>query len=101
MDILYGEHKTDDYVKDKINSYAGHQEPRFSVMKHRKPAWCEHVTSFETLSKIILQRQLRVDEDVEIGENLGIVTLKSGLEVGWWSFITVVRVSEDRESWAL
>lgn len=49
------------YVRDKVNSYAGHQEQLLSVLKLQNLAWFGNVIRHYTLSEVILQ------EIVEIG----------------------------------
>jgi hypothetical protein len=53
--ISYKEHKRNDYVRDKINMYAGKQEQLISVVKRRKPAWYIHVIQHNSLSKTIFK----------------------------------------------
>ena len=42
--ISYLEHKTSDWVRSKINSLVGPQEPLPAIVKRRKLAWFGHVT---------------------------------------------------------
>ena len=53
--ISYLEHKTNEYVLDRINSVAGHQETIITTINRRKMAWFGHVLRHDTLTKIILQ----------------------------------------------
>ena len=53
--ISYREHKTNLYVRNKIEIYAGVQEPLLSIVKRRKLAWFGHVCRHDSLSKTILQ----------------------------------------------
>jgi hypothetical protein len=55
MRISDKEHKTNAYVRDKINMYAGKQEQLLSMIKRRKLAWYGLVTRHDSLSKTILQ----------------------------------------------
>ena len=55
LQISYLEHKTNEYVWDRINSIAGHQETIITTIKRRKMAWFGHVLRHDTLTKIILQ----------------------------------------------
>ena len=56
--ISYLEHKTNDWVRSKINSRVGPQEPLLTTVKTRKLAWFGHVTRQDSLSKTILQGTL-------------------------------------------
>ena len=55
LQICFIEHKTNTYVRDKINNLAGQQVPLLTVMKRRKLAWFGHVMRHDSLSKTILQ----------------------------------------------
>ena len=48
------EHKTIDWVRGRINSLAGPQEPLLATVKRRKLAWLWHVTRHNSFSKTIL-----------------------------------------------
>ena len=52
------EHKTNDWVRSKINFLKGLQEPLLATVKRRKLAWFGHVTSHDSLSKTLLQGTL-------------------------------------------
>ena len=52
------EHKTDDWVRSKINSLVSLQESLLATVKRRKLAWFGHVTRPDSLSKTILQGTL-------------------------------------------
>ena len=52
------EHKTNDWVRRKINFLVGPQEPLLATVKRRKLAWFGHVTRHVSLSKTILQGTL-------------------------------------------
>ena len=54
----YLEHKTNDWVRRKINFLVGPQEPLLATVKRRKLAWFGHVTRHVSLSKTILQGTL-------------------------------------------
>ena len=54
----YLEHKTNDWVRGKINFLVGPQEPLLATVKRRKLAWFGHVTRHVSLSKTILQGTL-------------------------------------------
>ena len=53
--ISYREHKTNDYVRSKVMSYVGPQEPLLSTVKRRKLAWFGHVNRHDSLCKTIMQ----------------------------------------------
>jgi hypothetical protein len=53
--ISYKEYKTNAFVRDKINMFAGKQEQLLSVIKRRELAWYGHTTRHGSLSKMILQ----------------------------------------------
>ena len=42
--ISYLEHKTNDWVRSKINSLVGPEEPLLTTVKRRKLVWFGHVT---------------------------------------------------------
>ena len=57
--ISYLEHKTNDWVRGKINFLMGPQEPLLATVERGKlAAWFGHVTSQDSLSKTILQGTL-------------------------------------------
>ena len=56
--ISYLEHKTNDWVRSKINFLVGPQEPLPATVKRRKLAWFGHVTRHDSLFKTILQGTL-------------------------------------------
>ena len=49
--IFFLEHKTNDWVRSKINFLMGPQEPILATVKRRKLAWFGHVTRHDSLSK--------------------------------------------------
>ncbi|KAL8577432.1 hypothetical protein ACOMHN_048067 [Nucella lapillus] len=53
--IHYSEHKTNEYVRQRIDTLAGKQEPQLSVVKRRKLTWFGHVNRHDSLAKTILQ----------------------------------------------
>ncbi|KAL8587661.1 hypothetical protein ACOMHN_045350 [Nucella lapillus] len=53
--IHYSEHKTNEYVRQRIDTLAGKQEPLLSVVKRRKLTWFGHVNRHDSLAKTILQ----------------------------------------------
>ena len=56
--ISYWEHKINDWMRSKINFFAGPQEPLLSAAKRHKHAWYGHVTCRDSLSRTILQGNL-------------------------------------------
>ena len=56
--ISFLEHKTNDWVRSKINFLVGPQEPFLATVKRRKQAWFGHVTQRDSLSNPILQGTL-------------------------------------------
>ena len=52
--ISYLEHKTNDWVRSKINFFVGPQELLLATVKRRKFACFGHVTRHHSLSKTIL-----------------------------------------------
>ncbi|KAL8562493.1 hypothetical protein ACOMHN_008637 [Nucella lapillus] len=51
----FTEHKTSEYVRQRIDNLAGKQEPMLSVVKRRKLARFGHVNRHDSLAKTILQ----------------------------------------------
>ena len=49
------EHKTNDWVRRKLNFLVGPQEPLLASVKKRKLAWFRYVTRYDSLSKTFLQ----------------------------------------------
>jgi hypothetical protein len=78
--ITYKEHKTNAYVRDKINMYTGKQEQLLSVVKRCKLAWYGHVTRHDPLSKTIMQGTVSGSRKRgrQRKERLGLITLKNG-----------------------
>ena len=58
LHTLYLEHKTNDWVRSKIDFLVGPQEPLLATVKRRKLAWFGHVTRHDSLSRTILQGTL-------------------------------------------
>ena len=54
IDILYTDHKTNEYVWQQVDILAGRQELLLSTVERRKLSWFGHVYRHETLPKIIL-----------------------------------------------
>jgi hypothetical protein len=72
------EHKTNAYVRDKINMYAGKQEQLLSVIKRRKLAWYGHLTRHDSLSKTILQGTVNGSRRRGGQRKTGLIKLKNG-----------------------
>ncbi|KAL8611432.1 hypothetical protein ACOMHN_014487 [Nucella lapillus] len=53
--IHYSEHRTNEYVRKRIDTLAGKQEPLLSVVKRRKLTWFGHVNRHDSLAQTILQ----------------------------------------------
>ena len=53
--ISYLEHKTNDWVRSKINFLGSSQKPLLATIKRQKLARFGHVTRHDSLSKTILQ----------------------------------------------
>ena len=49
--ISYLEHKTNNWMRSKINSFVGPREPLLATVKRRKLAWFGHVTPHDSLYK--------------------------------------------------
>ena len=58
--LRYLEHKTNDWVRSKINFLEGTQKPLLATVKRQKLAWFGHVTRHDNLSQTILQGTLEV-----------------------------------------
>ena len=57
--ISYLGHKTNDWVRSKINFLGSSQEPLLATIKRQQPAWFGHVTRHDSLSKNIPQGTLK------------------------------------------
>jgi hypothetical protein len=58
LGISYLEHKTNEYVRNKIKDLVGPQEPLLATVKRRKLGWFGHITRHDSLPKTILQGTL-------------------------------------------
>ena len=56
--ISYLEHKTNGWVRGKVNFLVGQQESFLAIVKRRKLAWFGHVTRYDSFSQTILQGTL-------------------------------------------
>ena len=52
------EHKTNGWVRNKINFLVGLQQPVLATVKIRKLAWFEHVIRHDSISRTILEGTL-------------------------------------------
>ena len=59
LNISYRDHKTNDFVRMKINNLVGPQEPLLATVKRRKLVWFGHVTRHDSISKTIMQGTVR------------------------------------------
>ena len=94
--IHYSEHKTNEYVRQRIDILAGKQEPLLTVMKRRKLAWFGHVNRHDSLAKTILQGT------VEGGRRRGRQHKAWVDNVKEWTgetFNSLLQTSEDRDRW--
>ena len=94
--ISYRQHKTNLYVRNKIEMYAGVQEPLLSLVKRRKLAWFGHVCRHDSLSKTILQGK------VEGGRSRGGQIKAWTDNIKEWTgqdFSSLIRIAEDRNHW--
>lgn len=57
--ISYKDHKTNEFVWQKVVNYAGDQEPLLATVKRHKISWYGHTTRHDSLSKTILQGTVR------------------------------------------
>ena len=62
--ISYLEHKTNDWVRSKINFLMGLQKPLLTTFKRRKSAWFGHATRNDSLSQTVLQGTMEVGKAV-------------------------------------
>ena len=78
--ISYLEHKTNEWVRSKINFLLGPWQPPLTTVKRRTLAWFGHVICHDSLSKTILQGTLpwTVGDAVVDAGNAGWTTSKSG-----------------------
>ena len=53
--ISWLDKKTNDFVRVKVTSLAGPQEPLLATVKRRKLTWFGHVTRHNSLPKTVLQ----------------------------------------------
>ena len=55
LGISYREHKTNDFVRQKVESIVGSQEPVLATVKRRKLMWFGHISRHDSLCKTIMQ----------------------------------------------
>ena len=71
------EHKTNDWVRSKVNLLVGPQKPLLATVKSRKLAWFGHVRRHDTPPKPSFRVLWRVSDDVVGRGNAGWTTSKS------------------------
>ena len=76
--VSYLEHKTNDWVRSKINFFWGPQEPLLATVERLKLALFGHVTRHDSLSKTVLQGPSRVGDAVVGRGNARWTSSKSG-----------------------
>ena len=96
LGISWADRKTNDFVREQVETLAGPQEPLLAIIKRRKLAWYGHVTRHNSIPKTVLQGTL------EGGRRRGRQT-KSWLDnIKEWTQMdspALIRLAEDRESW--
>ena len=94
--ISYKDHKTNDFVRQKVTIYAGRQEPLLATVRRRKLAWYGHVCRHDSLSKTILQGTVEGQRKRGRPRKSWSDNLKD-----WTGHntTTLIRASEDREVW--
>ena len=96
--ISYLEHKTNEFVRNKVESLVGPQEPLLTTAKGRKLAWFGHVTRHNNLYKMILQGT------VEGGRRRGRQRKNWSDNVKEWTDTTMLELlvqAEDRPAWRI
>ncbi|KAL8578621.1 hypothetical protein ACOMHN_007079 [Nucella lapillus] len=79
-DTVTSEHKTNEYVRQRIDTLAGKQEPLLSVVKRRKLTWFGHVNRHYSLAKAILQGTVEGGHQEDDNARHGLTMPKSGRE---------------------
>ncbi|KAL8591987.1 hypothetical protein ACOMHN_020465 [Nucella lapillus] len=96
LSLLTCEHKTNEYVRQRIDTLAGKQEPLLSVVKRRKLTWFGHVNRHDSLAKTTLQGT------VEGGRRRGRQRKAWADNAKEWTgetFNSLLRISEDQDRW--
>jgi hypothetical protein len=89
LKMLYLEHKTNTYVKDKVIKYAGNKEHLITEVKRCKIASFVHVNRHDILSKTSLQstvQELRRQESYggkEVNERIVLTITSNGQNVAF------------------
>ena len=78
LHICYLEHKTNDWVRSKINFLLGPQENLLTTVKKEKLAWFRHVTRPTTSPKPSFREPWGVSDAVVGRGNAGLTTSNSG-----------------------
>ena len=96
LGISWTDRKTNDFVREQVNSLAGPQEPLLSIVKKRKLSWFGHVTRQNTLPKTVLQGTL------EGGRRRGRQAKCWTDNIKEWTRLdspSLIRQAEDRAGW--
>ena len=96
LQISWTEHRTNDYVWNRIEGFAGPQEPLLSVVKRRKLLWFGHNTRHSGLSKTIMQGT------VQGGRRRGRQRKSWHENIKEWTGLQtheLLPAAEDREGW--
>ncbi|KAL8620530.1 hypothetical protein ACOMHN_066953 [Nucella lapillus] len=96
MRTQYSEHKTNEYVRQRIETLQGKLKPLLSVVKCCKLAWFGYENRHDSLAKTILQGT------VEGGRRRGRQRKAWANNAKEWTgetFNSLLRISEDRDLW--
>ena len=96
LNISYKEHKTNDFVWNKVLSYDRKIEPLLSTIKRRKMKWFGHVTRHNSLSKTILQGTVEGRRKRGRQRKLWSDNIKQWTEMDLYSLLNL---AQDREEW--
>ena len=96
LGISWADRKTNDFVRSRVSTLAGPQEPLLSTVKRRKLSWFGHITRHNTLPKTVLQGTL------EGGRRRGRQTKCWMDNIKDWTRLdspSLIREAEDRAGW--
>ena len=96
LGISWREHKTNEYVRKKVEDIVGPQETLLATVKRRKLAWFGHVTRHNSLSKTIMQGT------VAGGRRRGRQRKSWGDNIKEWTAMTtpdLLRAADNRTEW--
>ena len=96
LNISYKEHKTNEYVWDKITESAGKQEPLLTTIKKKKMRWFGHVTRHSSLSKTILQGTVEGGRKRGRQRKIWIDNIKQWSQM---DMSTLLTSAQDRRGW--